>query len=416
MSTSVNSNTEAALNQRMEITRFLSMLSANDIDYCILNPFPEKDIVPKTDLDIFIDKTGIRQTESFLSKNNWKSEINFRFNNTRRYFSKITNGFKLKLDISLDYAVFSEDTHFSYANLPNKQRSPDGFSYLDDYSGFFFIMKKALIKGYLSPEKRDELEIIANRCAEIADLAPNLINNMASNWRLFAPIVDGGFIPTNSGKFSALNWIVAHTKRLCLAKGALNIAFIGLDGAGKGTYIAMLKEELAVRNIYFREVYLGYSAYRFAPLRAVVRMKFASKGYIANKLLMAAYLLLLPIDFVIRRGYGKYDLLIADRHPLFEPVFTHWIFKPYDRLISFICPPANLIFYLCGDAWTLWQRKRECEFDQYVRRKTQLEDLLKTQSAKLSIIEIDSTKDICDVFNNVIEEIERHAKHHCVNK
>ncbi|MFK5892767.1 MAG: hypothetical protein QM504_06070 [Pseudomonadota bacterium] len=205
-----------------------------------------------------------------------------------------------------------------------------------------------------------------------------------------------------------LKFFLLFLKKYKLAQGGLTISVVGLDGAGKGTYIELLLQDFQKRGVNFKSCYLGYSAYRLLPLRRIVTLMEKHRNHPLYKFLFLVYLILLPFDFLVRRGLGTYEVLITDRHPIYEPVFHYGIFTIYNRFIERLCPSPDIVIYLTGDAETLWKRKKEHEYAHYVHRRKQLDKLIKLYSKKDIIIEVDTVGDISDVFRKISSEITSH--------
>jgi thymidylate kinase len=183
---------------------------------------------------------------------------------------------------------------------------------------------------------------------------------------------------------------------------------VGLDGAGKGTYIEMLLQDFQKREVSVKLCYLGYAAYRLLPLRYIVTLMKKHRNHPLYKFLFLAYLILLPFEFLVKRGLGTYEVLITDRHPIYEPVFHYGFFTIYNRFIEKLCPSPDIVIYLTGDAEALWKRKKEHEYDHYVHRRALLDKLIKLHAKKNITIEVDTVGDMSDVFRKIQSEISNH--------
>lgn len=393
-----NESVEVAALRRREVAAFLSMLSGGGIDYCILHPFPERGFLSSTDLDLYIDGKRYPEAAEFLRANGWSEDLHCRFAAVRKYFSKVVAGVRLKLDIATEYAVFSERARFVYAGQVETRKGQDGYTYLGDVPGWFFILKKAAIKGGLSPDKLRSLKELAARTASIqqglrstpAEIGPECCRDST---------IDERFVAIRTGRLSATRWLKLHARRFCLARGRFTVAFVGLDGSGKGTYLALLHRELESRNVSVKCVYLGYSGYRLAPLRHVAACLDRATG-VRRKALTLAYLCFLPLDFLVRRGRGRYDVLLTDRHPLYEPIFRSGPLRWYDRMIVQLCPRPDLVICLSGDAHQLWARKKEGSLEQYIRRRERLAELIASRSVPETRV-VETTDGVDEVFARI---------------
>lgn len=393
--------TNYSLVHREELADVLSWLSGHDVEYCILHPFPERGFLSKTDLDLYVRPDRSTEFAQFLAARGWFEEPNFRFPRRRKYFSKLTPGLKLKLDISREYGVFGKGTFFLYRGEVKRKIGADGHSYLDDLSGWLFIQQKARQKGCLSEEKIADLNTLANRCSEVKAILQNS--------RVDASTLDLHFTPVHAGRFNLAAWTMAHARRARPAQGRFTISLVGLDGAGKSTYTSLLRQEFANRNVAAKLVYLGYSQFRLIALRRIASMKTTHSRGPVRKLLMVVYLLLLPFDLLCRRGSGRYDVLLTDRHPMYEPVFSAERPGLYDKLLSRICPSPDLVLYLTGNPEALWSRKKETGLTQYLLQREEFERHLARHSHRVRTVEIDTVGEVQTVLRKLLSVIDSDA-------
>jgi thymidylate kinase len=181
-----------------------------------------------------------------------------------------------------------------------------------------------------------------------------------------------------------------------------NVCFVGLDGAGKGTYIDLLLKDYKKANTNYKLCYLGHGSQHLLLVKKIVSIKdsMTSKG-MAYKLMLLLYFLFLPLDLLLRRGFTKYDIVISDRHPRYEPIVENGIFKVYDKLINHICPKPNLVIYLTGPTKALWERKKEYPYDKYVHKKENLDALIERNKNQFLTVQIDTSIGIAKVYNKI---------------
>lgn len=194
---------------------------------------------------------------------------------------------------------------------------------------------------------------------------------------------------------------------LGFSRGNLTISAIGLDGAGKGTYIELLLSYFQEKGVRCKCYYLGYASYRLPWLRFIEEKKTGS-GRLLYRLLTMAYLAILPIEFLARRGIGTYDVLITDRHPLYEPIFRRGMFKVYDTIIASLCPKPDVVLYFSGDDKVLWARKQEYDYSVYRERSLQLDKLVQERASATPTIRINTVGNISDVFRRVRNAISKY--------
>lgn len=181
-----------------------------------------------------------------------------------------------------------------------------------------------------------------------------------------------------------------------------NVCFVGLDGAGKGTYIDLLIHDYRKVKKNYKLCYLGHGSHHLSLVKKIVRIKdsMKSRGF-AYKLMLMIYLLLLPLDLLLRRGFTRHDVVILDRHPRYEPIVEKGVFKIYDMIVCYICPDPDLVIYLSGPTKELWERKKEYSYDQYLYKKESLDTLTERYKSKFLTIEIDTSSDIAQVYDKI---------------
>ena len=191
-----------------------------------------------------------------------------------------------------------------------------------------------------------------------------------------------------------------------------NICFIGIDGSGKGTYIKMLLNRLSDSDIDCRYCYLGYSNFKLNCLIKIIDLKERYRDSFIYKLFFILYLILLPVDFLIRIGFRRTDYLIIDRHPRFEPIFYNSMYSFYNKILEFICPKPDIIFYLTGDDKIIWSRKKEYDYSLFIKKSANLEKLVKSKvdDGRLRVINTTSND-----INNNFKKINEAIKYHCAN-
>lgn len=183
------------------------------------------------------------------------------------------------------------------------------------------------------------------------------------------------------------------------------VTFVGLDGAGKGTYISLLKEKLVEIGIPYNSIYLGYSGYELGIIKRINYLRDSSEGAL-YKFYCLVFLMILPFEFFKRSmQIDKRVMTITDRHPLFETIKSTSKYTFYDKLLHFIAPKPDLVIYLTGDTITLWERKKEHPLEVYENKKQVLDDLILENFDKTNIYYVDTAKSVEDVFVEIQEII-----------
>lgn len=181
--------------------------------------------------------------------------------------------------------------------------------------------------------------------------------------------------------------------------GSRNIAFIGLDGSGKSTMISHIQKHFEQNSLSVQSLYLGYGEYRLDIMRKVVKEKNSAKSRLYRRGLSFTYFLLLPIEMAFRRGLGRCDILLLDRHPLFEPLGKRlWRLQ---KLLELICPCPHTVIFLNGDSEKLWRRKQEGEYGEYVLREQALAHIVREKSAEISIQAVNSDDSIVNTYEEI---------------
>lgn len=401
---------------RGEVKKILSAIAAMNIDYCILHPFPDRGYLLDTDLDIYIDPKKWPEVKKILKDDEWIADANFRFVAARHFYHKIVAGFKIKLDICHGLDVFDKDVRYTFLESWGRSIDDNGFFYLDDVAGYFYLVKKAMVKGTMTSGREDDLRELWRRSLTLRQQLDGAKESDGENLTLYGEDISRKFKKIARGAVSWRHWLRAYAGRLKPAQGAITISFLGMDGAGKGTYIPVVTEHLTRQNLNWRLMYLGYGQFRMPGLNRIARLKVSLASKFIQRGLTVIYLALLPFDFLMRRGRGEYDVLVTDRHPAFEPVFDSGFLGLYNKFLELASPSPELIIYLGGDTSELWSRKRESSFMEYARRKEVLERRLMKPGCNLCIIQIDTARQIEAVSADIILEIDNYVANARVGK
>lgn len=385
---------ERWLRAEEEVASVLVLLEQVGIDYCILAPREEGVAPGRKDVDIYVAPMRLADFETYLRQAGWQAEPNSGFRNVRRFYQNIVCGVRVQFDVSLGYYVHVRGETFAYRGTVASAKGADGFRYLPDEVALLFIVKKALETGHLSEEKVALIERISPRPAWChgsgALLARRLQESRAE--------IDGRFDPVCPGGAMRGYWRKRLLNRVCLSRGRLMVAVVGLDGAGKSTITARLARQLEGDGLRHRLCYFGHSAHRLPILRWLAKASKTKTYGVVRKARSVLYLLTIPLEFLVRRGVGLYDVLIMDRHPIAEPVFPREKVSPYDRFLRAFVPRPDVVLYLTGDTQLIWNRKREHSYEEYVSMAARLERSL-TQGIDASRIQrVDCSRSEDEVF------------------
>lgn len=383
--------------QVLEVKKVLRYLNVNNVEYSILDPISSLCEIIKTDLDLYVDKNSLDAFHDWLILDGWKKNLSSQFSGIRVFYFKFIDGFKVKLDISSIYCVYKGHAYFKYKAIPKKAIDKNGIVFLDVVDYFHFALKK-MQHDNTSPHKIQKLKILVQ---ENPLLLSEYSNLDSSNILSFGRTVDAYFLKKCKGKINLFNLVKIYFNRLLPSRSEINIAFIGLDGAGKGTYKELFKESLIKNNYLIKEVYLGYSQYRIPALNYFNEMQVTTKNIIMLQVYRMFFLLFLPFEFILRKGRGRYDLIIMDRHPDFEPIFARTSsLNFYNKLLSFLAPNIDKVFFLTGDLDTLWERKKEMSKEQYKNKSNILKQSINL-TAPEKVIKINTCEGIKSSYNKI---------------
>lgn len=388
-----------------EVRNIINFLSRNDIDYCILDRVKKLEYSYATDLDLYVNKGDVENFLSYLKEEKWFLTVSAQFSNMRYFYYKIVNGFKIKLDITTDYCIFYEHKFATYKNKVVKKNF-DGCNFLSDKDYFFFTLSKCS-KVKFTKIKIEELSEIANKDTQLNSILSRCLNDKNDCKK----IVNDHFNMDSKGKYNYLNLIYLYSNRLLPSSSSgNNFTFIGLDGSGKGTYIDLLLKKLEKNNLSVKYVYLGYAQYNIKLLDIVTRQELKSDEKLIKNICRILYLILLPIEFHIKKGRGKYDVIIMDRHPYFERVFpeNRWV-SFYNKILPTISPNINYLIHLDGDKDVMWGRKKEMPYKDYLSKSKKLSKYLEDFNSKEKLT-VDTCLGIEHSFKNIWRFVKNEIK------
>lgn len=356
-----------SINVKSDVRSIIDFLNGSESDYCIMDSAKELDFAYESDLDLYVNKKDIGNLIIYLEDNKWKKVVSAQFKGVRFFYYKIVDGFKVKLDISTGYNFYYNHYYFVYNGGVTKRKF-DGCSFLSNKDYFFFVIFKDLKYG-ISNKRMCLLSNLAKGDNELL----SLIKSYKVGDDKVNEVVQERFSKPVHGHYNYFNLIKLYSRRLCLTPSKPNITFVGLDGSGKGTYINLLSERLKANNFTVKNIYLGYSQYNIGLINYLVEKELTSKNKIAINIFRIIYLLLLPIEFTLKRGRGSYDIVIIDRHPNVEKIFNESsCLSFYDKMISTISPKIDCLIHLDGDKKVLWERKKEMPYSEYLTKSDKL--------------------------------------------
>lgn len=361
-----------------EITAFLAFLAERGVGHCILHALPERGPVSGGgDVDLQVDAGALGAATAFLRREGWREDFDPRFRRSRRYFSLVRGGRKSKLDLTTRFAVYADRVCWEYRAPATTQEGPDGAPYLSAAVGADFLAMKVWVKGGAGPGRGSP-----------------------------PPAPPSVFVPVPAGGWSPWGWLRGPARGLRPATGRLVVALVGLDGAGKGTYGDLLAAELEARGFGVGRRYLGFASFRLPFVRWVIRGRDRQAGGARRALWHAAYLSLLPAEFLARRGRGLYDVLLLDRHPAYEPAFPSPRPSSLGRFLATLTPRPHMVVYLTGDAGALWSRKREMDEASFRSKGAILDALVRERASGVPTVMVDTGEGVEGAFGRILAAVE----------
>lgn len=384
-----------------ELLSIFTYLLDKNYSYCVLTGQYTSFGEHFNDIDLYCEEESLQPFLTYLMKNGWSQTLSFRYGGRRVFFSKQLHAFKLKLDISTEYKVYVDGLESMFKFNPQKVLK-NGINYLDDKSALLYKLKKMFMSGDYSQKKmRDINELIYHlgRQGEdwswVSDLAGNKGGHALTNY----------FFPIKKSPVSLLLLIKLYFNHWVRPTSVKTVAFVGIDGAGKGTYLDLLEREMKTNNFNVARTYMGHSNYSLMITKYIHEIKVNTNNKWARNAARLAYFLLFPLELLIRRHRGVVDYLLCDRHCLAEPVVINnkKLMEVYNRLLYLLSPRPDMFVYLKGNPKTLWERKKEMDFSLFEMKSADLEDKMKELEKYLYVVTIDT----CDKVEDVYEEIRK---------
>ena len=199
------------------------------------------------------------------------------------------------------------------------------------------------------------------------------------------------------------NRVNAITRRLNLKRNLI-ITLVGLDGSGKSTLIKKINESLT-NDFKFQPkiIYLGHKEFEMSIPK---KIKSQNKG---GPFWTLIYFVLWPLEVRKRflTGIKKSNVIICDRHPIFEPLIKkekstlfHFLYSLY---VKVFVPKPHLLIYATGDVKTLYDRKKEMPYDVYVLKNTELNTIYEQYSGNKEKLQTDvSLEETIQMLTNIL--------------
>lgn len=387
---------------RTELASVANWLDANSIKYSILQSAYEFEAVLEsmavTDVDIYVQHDFIIGFCDHLDRSGWSEIESYRFRRIRRFYSKFVDGFKLKLDISSECSLFVGNYEYRYKPTISFFEKKDGLTFLKSIPASQFILMKAEIyQSDLSDSKKRVIKELTKYNQSFCYVSGSNVNGVGVKKYFYAP---------QRHNVSLLKVFSCYASRFFLSESKECISFVGMDGAGKGTYIEMLQADLAGSNIAYKTIYLGHSSYETNVMKYVARKKdFDARLKITKNIYRLLYLMLFPFELLFRRGRGRYEVIITDRHPVVEPVLGTKFLSLYDQLLLRVAPKPTKIFYLSGRDNVLWARKKEMPHREFVQKSKMLRAMVENIKNKYEVVEFNTEESADIAYSGIWNEI-----------
>ena len=397
----------------MSFSKVFNYLDKNQIEYFIIeiDYNKQRQIELEGEIDIVVHELHkYKNFVNHLVQNGWTKTQEFNcqnFTRTQLVINDFINNKFYKIDLINDFFYEKHNT-FIKINRPiikfiivNNRKYLSGELLFNIYALKLLIEKNNIkLEKYLKILRSEQIDNnILFLTKEInRDEYDNKINQLDNKKEIST---------YKSRKIDFFSKISNFCNRFIFGSRIKKIAFIGLDGAGKSTIINQINSDLNLQEYTSTVCYFGHKEYYLNLLDKI--NKKSNKNLLENLI----YILLWPIEIRLRYFFciKKFNIILFDRHPFFEPVIPNNIkfllIKPFYKLLEKIfIPKPVMIFYLTGDTKILWERKKENSFNDYIKRVETLEKIVNTSSLNVYKIKTDIPLEetIYVIKNTIIEQ------------
>ena len=396
----------------MQITKVFNYLNENKIQYFIIEINKTKKEIQDLsgEIDVVIDKKDFYKVIKYLKKENWKSHYNFQVSGLKRIQlikrDFLSNSF-FKLDILNSF--FHESNNKIYSLEPFQQE----FDVIQNrtYLKGFNLYLLSLLKYSLEKKNKNLINIIEKIKEDdfLRTQLTSFVNNEITLNNFINKIKDKRYIKKHraSLKFDFFKKVFNFINRYILLTKTPFIGFIGLDGSGKSTIISIIQKEINLLDISCETVYMGHKDFEFGFMKKIQSK--TNKTIIDNLI----YIVFWPVEIRTRinKALKTSNFILFDRHPSFEPLLPKKskfiLLNLLYKFISYILIPSpKITFFLTGNNFELWERKKEDSFIDYEKRVFDLKKIIKESSIKIFSTKTDVA--LNDSVNNIKKIIFEH--------
>jgi len=390
-------------------------------EYCVIGNYDDLPNYTENDVDIWVanEKKFLKILKKVCILNKYRIYLlNFGYSGFNVYIVK--TGFELCTPVHLDIMTSVNLTPF-YKIIDSKTIRSSierfrGFNILSKNVELFgHFMYPLINKGFVKQKYKSELTNLSGNRAFVALLESSLGCKQASliahriskgDWdeidlmssdikkKLFISTLlkDSYRIPVGIMKM-----IIRMLRRLVYPSGIF-VVFLGVDGSGKTTTINSLDGFFnnyflpgKCKKFYWRPFLLPRISKLLGNKYVPKSEKYNSDGTrvvkknLPRRVLDVCKLIYYVIDFFIGRikyqsEYSRGGIIVFDRYfydnIIYAQRFGFYAPQFLMKLLNYLIPKPDLIFYLSSNPDVLYERKKEINVDQIIEQQSKYDDFL----------------------------------------
>lgn len=382
-------------------------LDSSAIPYVVLRGYvPAGELSTSPDIDVFIPASYRRRAEAVIIAAGWHPRRWQTGRFPHRFFDRYDVPGRMSTTLDVVYDIVYGTSFHRLVHATSVTRNPeraDGIAVPRPWiAAFIFALHVVLDKRTLSDANHTRAVALAALC-----VAPAGQRLLEEEWGPAAVEFTSAFLETvRSGNRELMPLTTMAAALPCLAPQPLNrivdgcrvrlvralahplrVAVVGLDGSGKSTLITRLSA--VPSGLAFGSAYLGENNFLLRPFIAVTALLQRRKARYGPRSGVVRVLskirgLLLPLELYarMRRAEAWSAIVLYDRYPFPAYERMHPTTTPgalamriYERCWGWLLPQPDVLWWCDGDPETVWARKREYPFPEFVRGRERLKTL-----------------------------------------
>lgn len=350
----------------VDVVRELEALQKKTGNFLFLSNDIAGDLQSGGDVDIYL-QSGQELFFAMLRLNGWEKIISVYDTKSRFFYKKKIGGLVVNLDVMLRLVIRIGKINYYYTE--------DVLSVC--VGGVSFVSPETFQQYYAAKVflSDDELGVRKSKLKRALDSDREYLLESEAQKK----VVENHF-EKSKAKYS----LIERVRLACGRSDSLRtyIMFVGVDGAGKGTYINMLRESFDNNAVFSKYLYLGHNNYEMSLIKKIKACNQRREG--KSKVLRLLYYFLFSLELLVRQyklqSFQGY--IFVDRLPVFEPVSNGGVIYSFlDWLYRRLVPRPSIVFFLCGEVEEIWERKKEHE----VTVLRSMQNRIKTLAVKADI-------------------------------